>query len=146
MKQIIRKRRERFAVWTAMLCMVLQMTGCSQVIDLSQDASEKTKVDYTVVKPREIPPDLIEQIEEQKEEEFRITYNDTEYLYIAAGYGEQKTGGYSVAVSELYAIDQRIYLQTKLIGPRKGEQVNHAKSYPYLVIKLEQRAGEVYFE
>ena len=47
--------------------------------------------------------------EERKAENFKLTYSDKQYLYICIGYGEQETGGYSIAVNELYLTDNAIY-------------------------------------
>ena len=107
---------------------------------------EKRKIDFTVVRESEIPQDLFSDMEACKKEGFRTVFRDSSYLYLAVGYGEQKTGGYSVAVKELYTLDQRIHLKTKLMGPRKGEKVNKANTYPYLVVKLELREETVEFD
>jgi hypothetical protein len=66
-----------------------------------------------------------------------MTYSDGEYLYIARGYGEQETGGYSITVQELYLTEDAVVFSGALYGPQNGEQVTQSKSYPYIVIKLE---------
>lgn len=130
-------------VCMTLLGILLAAGGCTQV---EEETGEKKGVDFTVVRESEIPEDLLADIEENKKEGFHTVFRDTEYLYIAVGYGEQQTGGYSVAVEKLYAMEENLYLRTKLIGPKKGEQVHKASSYPYLVLKLELREGEVVFE
>ena len=75
-----------------------------------------------------------------------MTYTDEESLYIAVGYGVQQTGGYSISVNQCYLTQNAVYFDTTLIGPSKGEQVNEAKSYPYLVIKTKYSEKNVVFQ
>lgn len=110
------------------------------------DTTEKKTVDYTVVAPKEIPEDFAKQIEETQDIDFKLTYDDNEYLYIAKGYGKQKTGGYSIFVTNLYASSNTIYFETELIGPKKGENVNSEESYPYIVVKVESTKQPVVFK
>ena len=69
-----------------------------------------------------------------------------EYLYICSGYGEQATGGYSIAVNELYLTDTAIYVSTSLLGPESADKSNKTPSYPYIVIKMEYLDQTVIFE
>lgn len=85
-------------------------------------------------------------IEEKKKEPFQITYTDKEYLYICTGYGEQATGGYSIAVNELYLTDTAIYVSTSLLGPESADKNNATPSYPCIVIKTEYLDQTVIFE
>ena len=85
-------------------------------------------------------------IEEKKKEPFQITYTDKEYLYICSGYGEQATGGYSIAVNELYLTDTAVYVNTCLLGPEGTDKSNTTPSYPYIVIKTEYLDQTVIFE
>lgn len=137
------KIRRGLAVWMILTAIALCAAGCCQG---EVEEGEKTKIDFTVMRETEIPKDLWNDMEEQKAEGFRTIFYDSRYLYLAVGYGQQETGGYSVCVEELYVVDEKIHLKTKLIGPKKGEQVHQANSYPYLVLKLEFREGEVVFE
>lgn len=111
-----------------------------------RDHTEKLRdLDYTVLSPDEFPPRLTSAIEEKKEGVFRITYTDEGYLYICVGYGEQETGGYSITVKELYETANGIYIDTTLMGPKEGEQISEAVSYPYIVIKLADIGKSVIF-
>ena len=102
-------------------------------------------IDFTLIRDDDIPEKLREQIEESKEKVFKITYKDDEYLYIANGYGKQKSGGYSVTVKEFYKLDNAIYFKSELMGPGQQERVNSEESYPYVVIKTEIREEPVVF-
>ena len=103
-------------------------------------------LEFTVVRPEEIPETLKEQVESKLEEKFTLTYMDNEYLYIARGYGQQETGGYCITVDQCYLSDNAVCVKTTLTGPQPGEEVSAAPSCPYIVLKLEQRDEEVVFE
>ncbi len=85
-------------------------------------------------------------IEGKKKEPFQITYTDNANLYICIGYGEQETGGYSIAVNELYLTDTNIVVNTSLLGPEAPDQENKTPSSPYIVIKTEYLEQTVTFE
>ena len=78
-------------------------------------------------------------IAEKGSEPFRLTYSDNQNLYISIGYGEQKTGGYSIAVDELYLTDDAVHVSTSLLGPDiTGQKSGAGKpTTPYIVIKTE---------
>lgn len=114
--------------------LVCQMTGCSGNYNGSETGMS---LEYTVLGETKIPEELLSQIEEKKAEDFELTYRDNEYLYIAKGFGEQKTSGYSVSVTNLTSEDQVIYFESKLVIPQENENVNSVSSFPYIVIKTE---------
>ena len=58
-------------------------------------------------------------------------------MYLCTGYGEQPTGGYSIAVEELYLTENAVYIDTTLIGPSKGETLTEMTSYPWIVVMTE---------
>lgn len=122
---------------------VLVLAGCKK------DENEIKKIkdlDFTVVEEADLPGELKEIIDEKKEKPFRLTYSNKDYLYIAVGYGKQNSGGYSIAVEELFLTDNAIYIDTNLIGPSQNEMVTHGVTYPYIVVKLEYMDKKVVFE
>lgn len=129
-------------LWASILLLAL-FCGCGM-----EKTEEKKIADlsYAILEEKEIPQEFLAVIEEKKEQIFKLTYADEENLYIAVGYGVQQTGGYSISVNQCYEAANAIYFDTTLIGPSKGEQVNEAKSYPYLVIKTEYSPKNVVFE
>lgn len=139
------KKRYRHILLEGFLILALGLltTGCVRV---DKETDEKHEVDFTVVELEEVPKELQKDIEKEKKKEFYTTYCDSEYLYIAEGYGEQKTSGYSIQVEEVYASNCRLHVATHLRGPQKGEQINEVKSYPYVIIKLEARDETVVFD
>lgn len=126
---------------TVLLTMIL--SGCSL---LSEERVKLRDLDFTVLAEEKIPEELLSIINEKKAEAFKLTYSDKDYLYICIGYGEQATGGYSIAVNELYETDSAIYVNTELLGPDPSEKSNPTPSYPYIVLKTEYLDQTVIFE
>lgn len=128
------------------LCMIVgvALCGCEQV---SVNPKEEGKeCEYTVVAVRDCPDEFLKNLEEKKINPFQMTYQDGNYLYMAVGYGEQKTGGYSILVKKLTETKNKIFLNTELRGPSKEETVPEKPSFPYVVIKMENVSKEVVFE
>ncbi len=117
-----------------LLCMIL--TGCG----MSGGENIKLRdLDFTVLSEEKIPEELKTVIAEKGNEPFQLTYSDNQNLYISIGYGQQKTGGYSIAVDELYLTDDAIHVSTSLLGPDiTGQKEGAGKpTTPYIVIKTE---------
>ncbi len=126
-----------------LLLISLFLSGCS--IGTSK-TTKLRDLEFTVVSEERLPEELKQLIDERKSAPFKITYNDNEYLYICVGYGEQPTGGYSIAVNELYLTDNAIIISTSLLGPGPEDKLSSAPSYPYIVVKTEYLDKEVVFE
>lgn len=126
-----------------LLACVLSLTGCTL---LSEEKIKLRDLEFTVLGEEMIPEQLKTIIEEKKKAPFQITYTDNANLYICIGYGEQETGGYSIAVNELYLTDANICVSTDLLGPDAAEKSNKTPSYPYIVIKTEFLEQTVTFE
>ena len=126
-----------------MLLLSCLLCGCG----VGAVKTEKIRdVDYTVLESEEIPDDLLVMIEEKKQGEFKLTYQEDGYLYIARGYGMQETGGYSIQVDDLYLTENAVCFGATLIGPKKEEHPQAAVSYPYVVVKTEGVDKTVVFE
>ena len=114
--------------------LTIQISGCEG----NYKGSEKGfNLEYTVLGETKIPEEFLSQIEEKKAEKFELTYRDNEYLYIAKGFGKQKTSGCSISVTNLTCEDQNIYFESKLVIPQEKENLNSISSFPYIVIKTE---------
>ncbi len=108
---------------------------------------EKIKdLEFSVIAEDKIPEELLSVIEGKKAEPFKITFQDGDFLYICIGYGQQQTGGYSIAVNALYETANAIYADTNLIGPKPEEKGNNTPSYPCVVIKTEYIEKAVVFD
>lgn len=128
------KRIMKIVLLIGIMLLSLWFVGCS-----SEKTEEKKVKDleFTVVEEADIPKELMEIIEEKKEEPFKITYSNKEYLYIVVGYGTKNTGGYSITVDDLYLTSNSICIDTNLVGPEKQDLVLQAITYPYIVVKVE---------
>lgn len=122
---------------------VRMLTGCS----VDKENLEKVRdLDFTVEAEAALPQELQELIREKKPTPFKLTYSDDQNLYIVVGYGEQATGGYSIAVGELYLTENSIVINTELKGPEKGENPGTEKSFPFVVVKTEYLENPVIFQ
>ena len=114
---------------------------------VSKDDGKKVRdLEFSVAVDSDVPEELRQIIEEKKAQPFKLTFNDEQNLYIVVGYGAQSTGGYSIAVKELYLTDNSIVIDTELLGPEKGENPAPETSYPYVVVKTENLENPVIFQ
>lgn len=126
------------------VCVIVCAAGCEKE---EKESKERGKDwDYTVVAVRDCPEDFLKELEEKKVNAFQMTYMDGEYLYIAMGYGEQATGGFSIAVKGLYESGDKLCFETELMGPGKDEVVKEKPSYPFVIVKTEKTEKEVIFD
>ncbi len=121
----------------------LLLTGCSVE---KTDGKKLKDIEFTVVDQDKLPEELKARIEEQKSSPFKLSYGDEGFLYIAEGYGEQKSSGYSVEVEAVYETENAVYIQTNLIGPSKDEEITMKPTYPYVAVKIEYNEKHIVFE
>lgn len=137
----MKKRIGRLLLFFAVLPLCMTV-GCGK----EKEAYTKTgDVDFTVVEEADVPTELTDIIKEKKSEPFKLTYLAEDALYLAQGYGEQPSGGYSIAVDDLYMAKEGICVKTTLIGPAADEKVTTAVTYPYIVIKLQPMETKAHF-
>lgn len=117
-----------------LLCFMVMACGAKQ----KTDPLEKLRdLEFSVIAEDNLPEELYTMIEEKRESSFKLTFQDQGFLYICVGYGQQQSGGYSIAVNELYETSNAIYIDTNLIGPDADEKKHNAPSYPVVVVKTE---------
>lgn len=127
----------------SVVLLLVAMTGCGE----KQDRTKKLRdLRFEVLASEQIPEELKEILEEKKEKCFKFTFTDEKRAYICVGYGRQPTGGYSIAVTELYETENAVYVHTNLLGPAAGELKKEIPSYPYIVIRFEKQEKTVVFE
>ena len=128
----IMKKRVSLAILVVLLVSIVQ--GCS----FGSVSKDKVRdLSYTIVPEEDIPEELKTIIEEKKAQAFQLSYAAGDDLYIAIGYGEQKTGGYSIVLEELYTTEDSVVVATNLLGPGSDEEVKNTPTYPYIVVKTE---------
>ncbi|MBE7719645.1 MAG: protease complex subunit PrcB family protein [Lacrimispora celerecrescens] len=143
MKRLFSRKWMIFFGLTMWVLVVRTLSGCT----LNGDSGDKVRdLEFTVVADADIPQELRQIIAEKQQSPFKLTYSDDQNLYIVVGYGKQASGGYSIAVNELYLTDNSIVLDTELIGPEKGENTGAEPSYPFIVIKTEMSELPVVFQ
>lgn len=130
---------KRYIRTAVVIGFLLMLVGCTALQTQEKNAE---MVDFTVVEMRQIPKALKEIIEKNKKQEIRMSYSDGDELYLIRGYGEQKTGGYSIVVKSCTEDEELLCLNTQLLGPQK-EAVSADPSYPCLVIKMKIREKEM---
>lgn len=127
-----------------LICLItIMLTGCKSE---KADIKKIKDLEFTVVEDADVPEELMKMIDEKKAEAFKMTFKSEDYLYIIVGYGAKPTGGYSIAVNELFLTSNAIYFDTDLIGPEKTESVSDTVTYPYIVVKLEKLDKRVLFK
>lgn len=132
-----------YLMLTIMAFMCFGLTGCKN----DDEGIKKIRdIDFTVVEDADLPGELKEIIDEKKEEPFKLSYSNKDNLYIVVGYGKQNSGGYSIAVEELYLTENAIYIDTNLIGPSSDDNAAQVITYPYIVVKMEFIDKNVVFE
>lgn len=137
-------KRSRAVVLLLMIVIAaINLMGCKSE---NTDVKKIRDLDFTVVEDADLPGELKEIIDEKKEEPFKLSYSNKDNLYIVVGYGKQNSGGYSVAVDQLYLTSNAIYIDTNLIGPSQTDVVSQGVTYPYVVVKLEFLDENVVFE
>lgn len=137
-------KRKRI-VCLGILLMLFGIASCGCGIEEKNDKKLKD-MEFTIVSDKEVPEELGKIIEEKKNDEMKLTYLTDDSLYIVRGYGQQKTGGYSIKVKDLYLAENAVYLESELVGPGENDVTEKAKSYPYIVIKTEKTEDVVVFE
>lgn len=122
---------------------ILLLGGCSF---LEGKDVKIRDLEFIVLSEEKIPQELKELMEEKREEVFEFTYTDQGALYICIGYGKQMSGGYSIAVDELYLTEENIHVATTLIGPEAANKKNPVPTYPRIVLKTSDLDKPVIFE
>lgn len=128
-------------LWTVIIILFI-LSGCS-IEKVS--AKKQDKIEYTILKESEFPEEVQKLLEENKAQEFQLTYQEQEFLYLMKGYGEQKTGGYSIRIEDISLWENAVHMQTTLIGP-KETNLKEEPSYPYVVVRIKDREEPVIFE
>lgn len=143
MRWVISKKNLLLGILLSCILILGMLTGCSSK---KEDTNKVRDLDFTVVGEKEIPDELRQMIEEKKAAPFKMTYSNEQGLYIVVGFGSQNTGGYSIAVKDLYLTENSIVFDTELIGPEKGSSSEAVTSYPYIVVKTEMLELPVIFQ
>lgn len=133
--------KKRWLLFFVFMTMIL-LPGCGE----AEPEGKIRDLEFTVLEESDIPKPLAEVIEENKETEMKLSYQNEGYLYISRGFGKQDTGGYSIRVTQCYLAEDGIHVKFELLGPSHEEKVKEEASYPYIVIKMEGMDETILFE
>lgn len=126
-----------------LLTLAVLLVGCKGD---KLDEQRLADLEYTVTSEDRLPEELKLLVDGKKQQPFKMTYRDGDYLYICQGYGVQPTGGYSIQVGEVYRTSNAIYFSSTLIGPSGSELITEKETTPYIVIKIEYQDMTVVFD
>lgn len=121
----------------------LLSSGCSA---RRADREKTGELEYETVDGPELPETLRQKIEKEKDEPFLLAYGDGRRLYIALGYGEQESGGYSVRIEEVYETEDAVCIRTCLTGPDEGEEVLREADYPWAALEADYTEKRILWE
>ena len=142
MKKLSIRKRLIFLGFILVGLVAFTLSGC---LGKGGSGNKVKDMEFTVTPDTDIPQELKDIIAQKQQSPFKLTYSDDKNLYIVVGYGQQPSGGFSIAVNDLYLTDNSIVLRTELIGPAKGEVTATDASYPFIVIKTEMSELPVVF-
>lgn len=137
----MRKRKTRVVLTALTVFLILGTLGCNAKEEIPED--KINDLDFTVVGEDQQPDSLKDIIAEKYADAFQISYTLGEDLYIAVGYGEQPSGGYSISVNAFYETEDTVVIDTTLIGPGKAENVTKTPTRPYIVVKTRNIADKM---
>lgn len=132
----------RICLSLCFLMTAILLAGCGE----AEPEGKIRDLEFTVLEEDAVPKALADVIGENRQKEMKLSYQNEGYLYIARGFGEQKTGGYSIAVQQCYLAEDGIHVKFELMGPSHDEKLKEEPSYPYIVIKMEGMDETILFE
>ena len=124
--------------------LLLLIQGCR--IKVIPEEEQHSEVHFTIISDECIPESLEKLIESRKEKEMKLTYIDQGKRYIVIGYGEQKSGGYSIYIKDLYKTVNAVYVDTCLVGPDEKDKKEDIVSYPKIVLQISEMGLPVVFQ
>jgi len=136
----MKKKRVLFLL---LICGLIFLSGCAGQVSKPEKIKD---VEYTVQEESQVPEELLAKMKEKQKEPFQMTYVTDGYMYIAKGFGTQKTSGYSIRVTDLYEAAEGVVFSAELIGPAKDEPVLQVETYPYVVVKVPDLGMDVLFQ
>jgi len=138
--------RHRWFKWLILFlyagCGILLMVSCS--FQKESLEGQREKVDYEIAGSDAVSDDFLEAAETKKYNKFYMSYTDGEDVWIAIGYGERQTSGYSILVEDIYRSGGKICVRTMLVGPEKKDRAPAVKTYPYIILKVKGGGTVVY--
>lgn len=139
----MKRRRHIFILVTIGIFVLAALTGCKV------EESDETKIkdlDYTICDESKLPNELVDIINENKKEPFKLTYRTKDYLYIVVGYGAQDRTDLNVVMTELYLTENAIFVDTDLTSVESSTLQDNLVTYPWIAVKCELYDVQVNFK
>ena len=128
------------------IAIVFTCAACaSSESSTQEDEAKAPDLAYEIVESSKIPQKLSEKIQQEQKERFGFSYRNGEDLYIAFGFGEKATGGYSIQIAAVKDMGSKVIVEARLIAPQAGEVVTKSVSYPYMVLLTKDTGAEIQF-
>lgn len=100
---------------------------------------------YKIISDEKTEAALMDAVTEAKAQRFHIVYRNGDRMFLAVGYGEQPSSGYSITVEDIYEKDGVVYVCTMLVGPQKNEKTSSVRTFPYIILEMENMDCEIVF-
>ena len=128
-------------------CLFLFFAVVFLTISCGKNSQERKEVVFQLCQKEELPDELVRLIEEKKEKEFQLVYENSAYLYLVVGYGKQKSEEYVAVLEEIYELEKGIMVDTTLIHQTyaKDKTAGKPEECPYIVIRFEEKEKQVFF-
>ena len=139
-------RKVRLAIITGIILVILLFGVSACKFKIVSEEKEKREVEFVIVSEECLPKEVLQLIEKRKKEVMKLTYVDEKNRYIIIGYGEQKTGGYSIYIKEFCVVDNALYVDTCLMGPKEENKGKNCVSYPVIVLQTSELGLPVVFK
>lgn len=138
-------RYKKGLVWLLLLGMIFGIPGCGSDGPKARTYENMQDVVYEIVSGSDVPHKVNEKIFKAKEKGFGFSYRDGEVMYVAFGFGQQNTGGFSIQVLNAKENETEILIEAQLVAPGPEEVVSTSPSYPYMILKMANVEKDVQF-
>lgn len=126
--------------------MTIFVTGCGK----KEEEKVRKEIDFTVCSREKLPEELLQIIEEKKQNTCKFTYANGSFMYIVVCYGEKERENLNVVVNDLFMTSNAIYIDTTLktneTTATDSMAVGELSMYPYIVLKCEKYDLPVVFD
>lgn len=142
-RQCIYRKKYLFIFIMLVGFLISSLSACK----IEETGDKKIKdLDYTVCDESKLPDELVQLIQERRQEPFKLTYRTKDYLYIVEGYGAQDRVDLSIQLEELYLTENAIFVETEL-NAIEGKTLEEGKlAYPWIAVKCPRYDVQVIFE
>ncbi|WP_105617568.1 protease complex subunit PrcB family protein [Vallitalea okinawensis] len=133
---------KKIVAFILVVCISLGLIGCNGVDETPRDA-DCQPLEYEIMDENDVSQKIKEKMFEKQKDSYFFTYSDGNEMYIAIGYGEKPTGGYSIKIESVDLCGEVIIVKTELIEPSKEDVVATAITYPSIILKVADMGDEI---